>query len=141
MKVFSTRKREHFMTKNWKPSLFTALALSSAVMTVVPARSDVSTISQSIQGAESDVKGNISDVNVRAMTVFKQLKIAQTGASLGKSGETQTLSGKKGDMTIEVQLDSRGANQTHVGVIAKNGTLNWSKSYASSLLDKIVEAG
>jgi hypothetical protein len=129
------------MTKNWKPSLFTALALSSAVMITVPAHSDVSAISQSIQGAESDVKGDINDVNVRAMTVFKEQKIAQVGSSLGKSGETQTLTGKKGDMTVEIQLDSRGDNQTHIGIIAKQGSLKWNKDFASNLLDKIVEKG
>lgn len=127
------------MTKYWKPSLFTALAMCSTVLVTGAAHSDVSTIRQSIQGAESDVKGNINDVNARAMTVFKEEKIAQIGSSLGKSGETQTLTGKKGNMTIEVQLDSTGADQTHVGVIAKQGSLKWNKDFASSLLDKIVE--
>jgi hypothetical protein len=127
------------MTKNWKPSLFTAFALSSAIFLTCPVHSDVSTISQSIQGAESNVKGNINDVNARAMSVFKEQKIAQIGSSLGKSGETQTLTGKKGDMTIEVQLDSMGSNQTHVGVVAKQGSLKWNKDVANSLLDKIVE--
>jgi hypothetical protein len=129
------------MNKNWKPSLFTALALSSAVIISGPARSDVSSISQSIQGSESDVKGNINDVNARTMTVFKEEKIAQVGSSLGKSGETQTLTGKKGDMTIEVQLDARGANQTHIGIVAKQSPIKWNKDFSSLLLDKIVEKG
>jgi hypothetical protein len=129
------------MTRNWKPSLFTALALSSAVMVTGPAHSDVSTMSQGIQGAESEVKGNINDVNARAMTVFKEQKITQVGSSLGKSGETQTLTGKKGDLTVEVQLDARGANQTHVGIIAKQGSLKWNKDIANRLLGKIVEKG
>jgi hypothetical protein len=130
------------MNKNWKPSLFTAaLVLSSAVIVTGPARSDVSSISQSIQGSESDVKGNINDVNARAMSVFQEQKITQVGSSLGKSGETQTLTGKKGDMMIEVQLDARGANQTHVGIVAKQSPIKWNKDFASLLLDKIVEKG
>jgi hypothetical protein len=133
------------MKKNWKPSLFTALALSSAFIVTGPARSDVSSISQSIQGSESDVKGNINDVNARAMNVFREEKITQVGSSInksgGKSGETQTLTGKKGDMTIEVQLDARGANQTHIGIVAKQSPIKWNKDFSSLLLDKIVEKG
>jgi hypothetical protein len=129
------------MIKNWKPSLFTALALSSAVVITGPAHSDVSSLAQNIQGAESDVRGSINDVNARAMSVFKDQKIKQVASSLGKSGETQTLTGKKGDMTIDIQLDARGSNQTHIGIIAKQGSLKWNKDFANLILDKIVARG
>jgi hypothetical protein len=92
-------------------------------------------------GADSQVRGSVSDVNHHAQDVFKKLGIQATGSSMKNSGTEQTLTGKKGDLNVEVKMDQAGANQTHVQVVAKEGSLKWNKDYAKNVLAHIIEIG
>jgi hypothetical protein len=121
------------------PILITFSIISSGIFSGLVALGG--TARADIRGVDSDVKGSISDVNGHTKDVFKQLGIATTASGTGSSGVEQTLEGKKGDMDVQVEMKQTSENQTHVGVLVKQGTLKWNKDYAQNVLSKIVQAG
>lgn len=112
-----------------------------SLVTAGTALGDAQSLSENLQGSESNVKGSASVVNEQAKEAFDQLGIVKTGSSSEKNGTEQSLTGKKGDMTVEVQLKESGKDVTHIGVVAKQGTFHWNKDYSRTVLSKIVEIG
>jgi hypothetical protein len=116
-------------------ALLSLLTLSS----VAQATSLDNTV-QGIQGAESNVKGSIADVNRTTQTVFKNMAIVQTGSKIENSGTDQTLVGKMGSSNVEVHMKQAANGQTHVDVTAKDGTFKWNKDVAQKVLSNIIQA-
>jgi hypothetical protein len=105
-------------------------------LVAAPAFADVV---RSTVGAEGDVKGSVSDVKSTTQDAFKQMGIVQSGSSVEKSGAQQSIEGKKGDKTVDVQLSKQGPNQTRVSVTTKEGGTKYNKDYAQSVLSNIVQ--
>lgn len=116
------------------------MVLSVSSISTSLAFADLGSIVQTAEGAQSDVKGSISDINNHTLDVFKQLGISSTGMNTENSGAKQTLKGKKNDMDVQVQLTQSGPDQTHVVVIAKQGSLNWNKDFAKDVLSRILQS-
>jgi hypothetical protein len=122
------------MTKRLIP----ALILSAASLIGGNTFADVQSMSI---GAESEVRGPIQEINQHTRNVFRDLGLSITGSSIQKSGAKLTLEGKKGDMDVQVQMSQVAQNETHVDVIAKEGTFKWNKDYAKKVLSEIIQQG
>lgn len=122
----------------YKTALFLSLILAQAYPVF---GDDLSNATQSVQGAESQVNGSLPYVAKSAHDVFQDLGVSQTGVSIQDSGTNETIKGKKGDLSVEVQLSRTSAGETHVGIIAKRGAFNWDKDFARNVLSKIVQKG
>jgi hypothetical protein len=98
-----------------------------------------STIGNGGTGASGEVKGNVSEINRRAHTVFKEMNIQMVSSESKNAGTDQMLGGTSGDEDVTINMRSSGANTTHVEVVAKTGTLDWDKDYANKVLAKILQ--
>ena len=93
-------------------------------------------------GAVGEVKGNVHEINQRAQSVFKDMKIQLTSTDSEDSGHQQKIGGiSTGDEHITVAMTSSSSDTTHVEVTAKTGTFQWDKDYANKVLAEIIQGG
>jgi hypothetical protein len=86
-----------------------------------------------------DLKGSVTEVTSRSQSALKELGIQITDSSSKDSGKEMDLSGKSSNHNVSVQINDLGNGMSHVEVSAKDGTLQWNKDYAKSVLEKIIE--
>ena len=90
------------------------------------------------RGAESTVNGTVSQNWDRAVAVFQNMGITQTGQKSEDNGTERTLMGTKGDTEVTVTMHERQATTTKIEVTAKRNTVDYDKSMAKDILTAIV---
>ncbi|MDB4950144.1 MAG: hypothetical protein JWM27_2793 [Gemmatimonadetes bacterium] len=90
------------------------------------------------RGAESTVNGTVDQNYTRAMAVFQQMGISQTGQKSEDNGHERTLMGTKGDTEVTVTLHMREATTTKVEVTAKRNMVDYDKNMAKDILTAMI---
>ncbi len=114
------------------------LCLSSCAAAVAGTAGAIGAIAYTNRGVKSEVRGSVAEVSNRARDVLQSKGFTLTGSSVSKSGAEQELKGRKGDMTVTVEMKRSSADVTHVEIIAQSGTLQWDKDYAKELMGALV---
>jgi hypothetical protein len=91
------------------------------------------------RGAESLVNGPIDDVAARAKSVMTEMNIVADAQSSENQGAKREFKGKKGDLDVTVQLESKDAKTTKVEASARKNLAEWDKDFAQTLVRRIVE--
>lgn len=91
------------------------------------------------RGVGSTVDGTVDEVASRARAVLTADGVAITDTATQDSGDKRTLKGKKGDLDIEVQVERSGPSQSKAEVSARKNLVEWDKSYAQSVMERIVK--
>jgi len=91
------------------------------------------------RGAESLVNGPIDDVAARTKSVLNEMNIVQDAQSSENQGAKREFKGKKGDLDVTVQLESKDAKTTRVEASARKNLAEWDKDFAQTLIRRIVE--
>jgi hypothetical protein len=91
------------------------------------------------RGAESLVESSVDQIAARARAVMAEEGIVPDASSTEKGGDKRELKGKKGDLDITIEMESKSSKQTRVEVAARKNLAEWDKDYAQQLLSKIVE--
>lgn len=89
------------------------------------------------QGAGSMVDAPMATVAQSVPQVFGELgiQLTQTEAEVAEKRE---FTGTKDGMDIRVKLEPEGAGMTDVSVSARKNQVEWDKSYAQMVLERIV---
>jgi hypothetical protein len=91
------------------------------------------------RGAESLVNGPIDDVSARAKSAMNEMNIVMDAQSSKDQGAKREFKGKKGDLDVTVQLESKDAKTTKVEASARKNLAEWDKDFAQTLVRRIVE--
>jgi hypothetical protein len=105
-----------------------------------PALAELPSIVQTIQGSEIDVKKPLVEVGRQTEEVFKTMGIQVTSNKIDDSGSKQIIRGKKGENTVEVQINQKAPDQTHLVVIAKKGLVALNKDLAQQVIEQIIRS-
>jgi hypothetical protein len=90
------------------------------------------------RGAESTIKGSIDNVAARTRAVFNEEGIVMDATSMESAGNKREYKGKKGDLDIAASLEAQSPTTTKIEITARKNMAEWDKSYAQTLLNKIV---
>jgi hypothetical protein len=93
------------------------------------------------RGAGSTVNGSVDDVAARTRSVLDNEGITITETKNESEGDRRTFKGTKGDLDVSVELERQSPTTTKAEVSARKNLAEWDKSYAQSLLNKIVKGG
>lgn len=93
------------------------------------------------RGAESMVEGSVDQIATRARAVMNEEAIVPDASSTENGGEKRELKGKKGDLDVTIEMESKSDQTTRVEVTARKNLAEWDKEYAQHLLQRIVEKG
>ncbi len=91
------------------------------------------------QGAQSVVNGSVSTVDVRTRAVLSEMGV-QVNERREKSDGFE-YRGTRGDLEVRVELESQGANTTMMKTSARKNLVEWDKSYARSIIERVVRRG
>jgi hypothetical protein len=91
------------------------------------------------RGAESLVNGPIDQVAASAKSAMSEMNIVQDAQSSENQGAKREFKGKKGDLDVTVQLESKDAKTTKVEATARKNLAEWDKDFAQALVRRIVE--
>jgi hypothetical protein len=88
------------------------------------------------QGASGIVRGSLADVDRRTQAVLNELGITVEERTEKQGGFE--YSGSSGDLTVRVDLQAQGAGTTEVKASARRNPVDYDRSYARSLIERIV---
>lgn len=91
------------------------------------------------QNAEANIAAPISTVDRRARTVLAGMGMTLTDASYEDSAMEREYEARSGDTMVHMKLVGRGAS-TMVAVSYRRGQLDYSKSQAQEILNRIQAA-
>jgi len=115
------------------------LALSGTGCVAAAAAGAAGAIYATTRGAESLVKGSVSDVAAHAQAVMREMGIPEEASSSGDGGAKREFKGKKGDLDVTIHLEQQDAATTKVEVSAQKNLAEWDKDYARQVLEQIVK--
>jgi hypothetical protein len=95
--------------------------------------------SQINQNAEATISAPISTVDRRARTVLAGMGMTLTDASYEDSATEREYEARSGDTVVHMKLVGRGSS-TEVAVSYRRGQLDYSKSQAQEILNRIQAA-
>jgi uncharacterized protein DUF3568 len=93
------------------------------------------------RGAGSTVNGSVDDIAARTRSVMDAEGITITETRNESEGDRRLFKGTKGDLDISVNLERQSPTTTKAEVSARKNLAEWDKSYAQTLLNKIVKGG
>ncbi len=89
------------------------------------------------QGAESLVQGSVSNVERRARAVLTNMGLQLTKASYEDNATEREYEARRGDRVVHMKLQARGATSTQVNVSSREGRLDYDKSHARTIIERI----
>lgn len=91
------------------------------------------------RGAQSMVKGKVSDVAADARIVLTEMEIALDGDD-GTNGDEngQTVTGTRGEMRFRVSIERESSTTSEVRVTAREGTLDYDREVSRDVLSRIM---
>jgi hypothetical protein len=90
------------------------------------------------RGASAKIPGSVDAAFTRAVSAFNALQIAETGRSTADSGATRKLTGKLVDEEITVEISRSSTETANVEVVARKSAVEYDKTRAKEVLDRIV---
>jgi len=115
-----------------------SLAFGGCAAAAVGAGGAAAGIAYTDRGAQSDVKGDVRQVNHQALAALQKMGIQVTGTEMKDSGKEHDVSAKSGTTDVSLKLVQTTADTTHVEVVAQEGVLKWNKDYAKKVLAQII---
>jgi Protein of unknown function (DUF3568) len=91
------------------------------------------------RGAESIVDGTVGDVNQAVRATFADLGISIEDTKSEDSGNKREVSGKKGDLDVNVHWERQTSSTTKIEVAARKNVAEWDKDYAKDVLSRIIK--
>ena len=90
------------------------------------------------RGASSLVPGSVGEVFERSSGVFEQMGITRTGDATRESGAERTLTGRRGDLDVTVEIRRESATSTRVEVYARSNEVQYDRELARDVLSRII---
>ncbi len=90
------------------------------------------------RGASAKIPGSVDAAFDKAVAAFSALQIAETGRATADSGATRKLTGKVADDEITVEITRSSAETANVEVVARKSAVEYDKTRAKDVLDRIV---
>lgn len=97
----------------------------------------IASINPTNQGVESLVQGSISAVDRRARAVLSSMGLQVTKSKMEDNATEREYEARSGNRVVHVKLEARGATSTEVEVTSREGTLDYDKSHARTILERI----
>ena len=97
----------------------------------------IAAINPTNQGAESLVQGSIADVALRTRAVLMRMGLQITETETENNAMEREYVARRGDRVVHVKLEARGTTSTQVNVSSREGTLDYDKSHARTVLEQI----
>ncbi len=94
-------------------------------------------INPTAEGAESLVQGSISTVDRRARPVLTNMGLELTKTDYEDDATEREYEARNGNRVVHVKLEARGATSTQVNVSSREGTLDYDKSHARRIRERI----
>ncbi len=91
------------------------------------------------RGASSLVNAQVSDVASRTRAVFEEMNITVLKSSEENGGDKRTLSGQRGEMEVDVDMERKSPTTTNVEVTAKRNVADYDKDFAKEVLSRIIQ--
>jgi hypothetical protein len=91
------------------------------------------------RGAETTLNASVDDVAQAVTETFDDLGIPVGSTKSEKGGDEREVSGKTGDLDVNVHFERRSPTSTKVEVTARKNLAEWDKDYARKVLQGIVE--
>jgi hypothetical protein len=88
------------------------------------------------RGAESLVNGSVAEVAADARAVLTDMGIVLDAGDTG--GNDVTVSGARGEMRVRVEIERQTATTSEVMVTAREGTLDYDREMARTILSRIM---
>jgi hypothetical protein len=89
------------------------------------------------QGAESLVQGSVSNVDRRTRAVLSSMGLQITKAEYEDNATEREYEARRGERVVHVKLEARGTTSTQVNVSSREGRLDYDKSHARTILERI----
>jgi hypothetical protein len=89
------------------------------------------------QGAESLVQGSISNVDRRTRAVLTNMGLQLTRAEYEDNATEREYEARRGDRVVHIKLQARGTTSTQVNVSSREGRLDYDKSHARTIIERI----
>jgi hypothetical protein len=97
----------------------------------------IASINPTNQGAEALVQGSVSNVDRRARTVLSSMGLQLTKAKYEDNATEREYEARSGNRVVHMKLEARGTTSTQVNVSSREGTLDYDKSHARMILERI----
>jgi hypothetical protein len=91
------------------------------------------------RGASAQIPGTVDATFDKAVAAFASNGVSETGRGTEKSGDVRTLSGKKGELEVSVELKRVSDNVTAVEVVAKKNVVEFDREVAKQVLDAMAK--
>lgn len=121
--------------------LLLALILPSTGCLAAAAAGAAGGIYLTSRGAESVIEGSPDQVAARAEAVMNEMGIVKEGESTERQGDERKLEGKKGDLSVTIDIRRETPTTSKVEVTARENLAEWDKDYAKQVLNRIVQKG
>lgn len=122
-----------------------ALALAAAALTgsgcflLAAGAGAGAAIAYDKRGANAQLAGTVNATFDKAVAAFGSNGVNETGRGTEKSGDVRTLSGKKGDLEVTVEMKRVSENVTAVEVTAKKNVVEYDREVAKQVLDAMAK--
>lgn len=90
------------------------------------------------RGASSRVNTSVAEATAATEEAFDHMGIAVTGRETEGDREVE-IRGERGEMDVNAHIEREDAGLTQIDVIAREGTLDYDREYARSVLSEILE--
>lgn len=90
------------------------------------------------RGASSQVNASVAESTAATEATFEDMGIAVTGRETEGDREVE-IRGERGEMDVNVHIEREDAGSTQIDVVATEGTLDYDRDYARSVLSGILE--
>ena len=97
----------------------------------------IASINPTEQGADALVQGSIADLDLRTRAVLLRMGLQVTETETEDNGAEREYVARRGDRVVHVRLQARGTTSTQVNVSSREGTLDYDKSHARTVLEQI----
>lgn len=91
------------------------------------------------RGASAQIPGTVNATFDKAVASFGANGVSETGRGTEKSGDVRTLTGKKGDLEVTVEMKRVSENVTAVEVVAKKNVVEFDREVAKQVLDAMAK--
>lgn len=114
------------------------LSLAGCGTMVAGAAGAGAAIAYNERGVSTRVEGDINQVAQRTEAVFAEMAIAPTEVEYNDDGDEVEIKGMHGNMRVTVDIERKSDGLSEVQVTAREGTLDYDRDYARSVIAGII---
>jgi hypothetical protein len=98
-------------------------------------------VSRTTRGVEADVPGTLDNVEQRARTVLEERGLEITRDAPTDDGTGRVVEGQRSSLRVVVEIRDGGSSAARTEVIAFRNFVEWDRTLARELLDRIWKIG